>query len=303
MFIGKDGCRNGPTAPMPSPETVAIACGRLSARLRPDWGGRMTHLRHFDYGDILAPTMEQEFEPFNWPRAGAYPLFPYHNRLYGASFIHAGIRHDLLPHPALAPDAMHGPAHRRPWAISDLSSVRVSLVLDYEADGDWPFSFRAGQSFMLEDESLTVELSITNLADMPAPMSLGWHPYLAAGLGRDARTDARLQYPLDAQNLPTGQPAAPRPKPAIPAAAGYTWHFTDWSSAQVDFDRFSLRLEADPVFGHLAVHRMERYLCLEPVSMAAGALGLSQAQREGQGLGTVAPGERLSGRIRLSIDL
>ena len=83
MFIGKDGCRNGLTAHMPSPETVAIACGRLSARLRPAWGGRMTHLRHFDYGDILVPTMEQEFEPFNWPRAGAYPLFPYHNRLYG----------------------------------------------------------------------------------------------------------------------------------------------------------------------------------------------------------------------------
>ena len=48
---------------------------------------------------------------------------------------------------------------------------------------------------------------------------------------------------------------------------------------------------------------MERYLCLEPVSMAAGALGLPQAQREGQGLMTVGPGERLSGRIRLSIDL
>lgn len=48
MFTGKDGCRNGLTAPMPSPETVAIACGRLSARLRPAWGGRMTHLQHAD---------------------------------------------------------------------------------------------------------------------------------------------------------------------------------------------------------------------------------------------------------------
>jgi len=148
-----------------------------------------------------------------------------------------------------------------------------------------------------------VELKITNRANVPAPVSLGWHPYLAAGLGCDARTDAKLQYPLDAQNVPTGQPPAPRPKPAIPAATGYTLHFTDWSSAQVDFDRFSLRLEADAVFGHLAVHRMERYLCLEPVSMAAGALGLPQAQREGQGLMTVGPGEGLSGRIRLSIDL
>ena len=302
MFTGKDGCRNVLTDPMPSPETVAISCGQLSARLRPAWGGRMTHLHHADHGDILVPTGEEGFEPLNWPGAGAYPLFPYHNRLYGGSFVHAGIHYDLLPHPALAPDAMHGPAHRRAWEISSLSSDRIGLTLDYKADGEWPFSFRAEQSFLLDDAGLTVELSITNLADVPAPMAMGWHPYLAAGLDCDARTDARLQYPLDAQNVPTGQPPELFPKPAIPAATGYTLHFTDWSNAQVQCGRFSLRLEADPVFGHLAVHRMDRYLCLEPVSMAAGTFGLPQAGREGQGLRIAAPGERLSGRIRLSID-
>lgn len=301
MFIGRGGYQNGLTALMPSPETVAISCGPFSARLRPAWGGRMTHLHHADHGDILVPTSEEGFEPLNWPRAGAYPLFPYHNRLYGGSVVHAGIRHDLLPHPVLAPDAMHGPAHRRAWEISDLDFDRAGLVLDYEADGEWPFSFRAEQSFLLENTGLTVDLSITNLADVPAPMALGWHPYLAAGLGCDARTDARLQYPLDPQNVPTGQPAVPRHNAAIPAATGYTLHYTDWSNAHVQFDRFSLRIEADLLFGHLAVHRMDRYLCLEPVSMAAGALGVPETQRQASGVRIVPPGERLSGRIRLSI--
>lgn len=301
MFTGRGGYQNVLTDPMPSPETVAISCGPFSARLRPAWGGRITHLHHADHGDILVPTGEDGFEPLNWPRAGAYPLFPYHNRLYGGSFVHAGIRHNLLPHPALAPDAMHGPAHRRAWEISDLDFDRAGLVLDYEADGEWPFSFRAEQSFLLENTGLTVDLSITNLADVPAPMALGWHPYLAAGLGCDARTDARLQYPLDPQNVPTGQPAVPRHNTAIPAATGYTLHYTDWSNAHVQFDRFSLRIEADPVFGHLAVHRMDRYLCLEPVSMAAGALGVPETQREVFGVRIIPPGERLSGRIRLSI--
>ncbi|PYG57544.1 aldose 1-epimerase [Rhizobium sp. UGM030330-04] len=301
MFTGKDGYRNGLTDPMPLPETVAISCGPLSARLRPAWGGRMTLLHHADHGDILVPTSEEGFEPLNWPRAGAYPLFPYHNRLYGGSFVHTGVRHDLLPHPALAPDAMHGPAHRRAWEISDLDSDRARLLLDYEADGEWPFSFRAEQSFLLENTGLTVDLSITNVADVAAPMALGWHPYLAAGVGCDARTDARLQYPLDPQNVPTGQPAVPRHNAAIPAATGYTLHYADWSNAHVQFDRFSLRIEADPVFGHLAVHRMDRYLCLEPVSMAAGALGLPEIQREASGVRIVPPGEHLLGRIRLSV--
>ncbi|MES4991655.1 MULTISPECIES: aldose 1-epimerase [Agrobacterium tumefaciens complex] len=286
---------------MPLPETVAIACGQLSARLRPAWGGRMTHLHHADYGDILAPATGEDFEPFNWPRAGAYPLFPYHNRLYGSSFVHAGIRHELSPHPALAPDAMHGPAHRRAWEISGLASDRAGLVLHYEADGEWPFSFRAEQSFLLEDAGLTVDLSITNLADVPAPMALGWHPYLAAGFGCEARTDARLEYPLDPQNVPTGQAAVLRQTTVIPAATGYTEHYTGWSNAHVQFDGFSLLIEADPVFGHLAVHRMDSYLCLEPVSTAAGALGLPEAQREALGVRIVAPGKHLSGRIRLSV--
>ncbi len=286
---------------MPSPETVSIASGPLSARLRPGWGGRMTHLRHAVYGDIVVPTADLEFRPFDWPRAGAYPLFPYHNRLYGGTFIHAGTRHRLRPHPALAPDAMHGPAHRRRWDIAGLASDSVGLALDYEEDADWPFSFRAEQFFSLEENCLTVSLSITNLADRPAPAALGWHPYFAAGTGCDASTDARLQYPLDARNVPTGDMATPRTDPAIPATTGYTLHFCDWSKADVQCDDFSLSLSADPIFGHLAVHRMDRYLCLEPVSMVAGALGMAEGEREKRGVSIVSPGERLSGSIRLTI--
>ncbi len=302
MFTGSDACLNGLMAHMLLPETVTIAFRQLSARLRPSWGGRMTHLHHEDHGDILAPTAGESFDPFNWPRAGAYPLIPYHNRLYGGSFVHADIRHDLLPHPALSPDAMHGPAHRRSWDISSLAADQCTLVLDYKADAEWPFSFRAEQSFMLESNRLTVELSITNLEDRPAPVSLGWHPYFAAELGCDASTDAKLQYPLDVQNVPTGQQAVPRSKPTIPATTGYTLHFTDWSYARISFDSFSLLLEADPVFSNLAAHRMDRYLCLEPVSMVAGALGLPEPERNGRGVETISPGQRLSGCIRLSIE-
>lgn len=56
MFTGSDACRNGLMAHMLLPETVTIAFRQLSARLRPSWGGRMTHLHHEDHGDILVPT-------------------------------------------------------------------------------------------------------------------------------------------------------------------------------------------------------------------------------------------------------
>ena len=280
---------------------ISIASGPLSARFRPDWGGRMTHLMHAGMGDILAPTQTDVFDPYDWPRAGAYPLAPYHNRVYGASFVESGKTHRLLPHPALTPDAMHGPAHRRPWHVASVAEDRVTLRLNYEADDEWPFAFRAEQHFRLEPDRLIVELSIINASAVSAPVSLGWHPYFAVPLSSHAETDAKLEYPLDALNVPTGDEPHPRAISPIPTAVGYTLHFRNWSTATVELDKGTLLLEADPIFDHLAVHRMEKYLCLEPVSMAAGALGLPETERESRGLRTLPPEGRLSGRISLSI--
>jgi aldose 1-epimerase len=287
---------------MPSPEAVAIACGPLRARFVPAWGGRMTHLEHAELGDILQPTTDQVFDPWNWPRAGAYPLFPYHNRLPGAAFRHRGKTYRLRPHPALAGDAMHGPAHRRAWRIEDADAHSLTLVLAYPADDDWPFSFEARQRFSLDHNGLMIALALTNTAPVPAPAAIGWHPYLAAYPANPAGTDAQLAYPLDALFLPNGEPAFRRGSQAVPSEPGYTVHFTDWTRAWLNRAGSTITLAADPVLAHLAVHRMQRYLCFEPVSAAAGALALPEQRRGVSGLAGLAPGATLSGHIRLTID-
>ncbi len=288
---------------MPSPEEVRIASGPFSARIRPAWGGRMTHLAHADFGDLLVPTTAEIFEPWNWPKAGAYPLFPYHNRFYGAQFAHSGVEYDVLPHPALRADAMHGPAHRRPWRVASQTANQATLSLEYAADAEWPFAFEAKQSFSLTGQGLSVELTITNRAAVPAPAAIGWHPYFAVGLDRDVWTDASLAYPLDARDVPTGSPPCARAASTLPATAGYTQHLASWSKARMDVDGgFHLALEADTIFHHLAAHRTENYVCLEPVSMAAGALHQPQQHRGDWGLKILAPGGSLTGTIRLHID-
>jgi aldose 1-epimerase len=161
---------------MLSPDAIVLRAGLLEARLKSGHGGRMTHLRHRDLGEILVPTPDAEFEPLNWPKAGAYPLFPYHNRLKAAAFEHEGKRHVLVPHPALRTDAMHGPAHRRPWRIATESEDAANLVLDYAADADWPFDFRAEQGFRLFPDRLEIALTLTNTGNGPMPGGLGWHP-------------------------------------------------------------------------------------------------------------------------------
>jgi len=286
---------------MPLPDMVEIASGPLLARFAPGWGGRLTHLVHAELGDILVPTHETEFDPWTWPKAGAYPLFPYHNRVAGAAFSHLGRDYTVVPHPALAGDAMHGPAHRRGWRIEEHASDRVTLRLDYRTDDEWPFSFTAWQTFILDDRGLSLKLKLVNRADHPAPAVIGWHPYIQASLDDKAYTDATATYVLDRLNMPIIYVPVPRGYATIPASSGYTLHFCNWKRAELLRDQAKLVISADPMFGHIAVHRTERYLCLEPVSAAAGVLRLPESERRASGFAVLGQGEHLSGRIRMSI--
>ncbi len=286
---------------MPLPDMVEVASGPLSARFAPRWGGRLTHLVHAELGDILVPTHETKFHPWDWPKAGAYPLFPYHNRVAGAAFSHRGKDYAILPHPALLGDAMHGPAHRRAWRIEEHATDRVTLTLDYRADNEWPFSFTAWQTFSLDDRGLSLKLKLVNRADRPAPAVIGWHPYIRASLDDEAYTDATAAYALDPLNMPISSVPVHRDDETIPASSGYTLHFCKWSKAALLRGNAKIELSAETIFGHIAVHRTERYLCLEPVSAVAGVLGLPESERQASGLVLLGPDEHLSGRIRMSI--
>jgi aldose 1-epimerase len=286
---------------MLSPEAVVLSAGSLEARLKPEIGGRMTHLRHRDLGEILVPTPDAAFEPLNWPKAGAYPLFPYHNRVKGAAFEHDGKHVALVPHPALATDTIHGPAHRRPWKVENASKDAANLVLDYAADEDWPFVFRAGQGFRLFPDRLEITLTLINTGNSPMPGGLGWHPYFATSRMSRVETDACLRWPTDEIGLPIGGAEARRATRL--AASDFTEHFSAWSEASAEVDAGgTISLSADAGLPHLVAHRTPCYLCLEPVSHVAGALRLPQRSWSDRGLAILRSTERMQGKIVLRVN-
>ncbi|MGV8938253.1 MAG: aldose 1-epimerase [Allorhizobium sp.] len=262
----------------------------------------MTHFSRIGMGDIVVPITDAAFDPLYWPKAGAYPLFPYHNRMSGARFTQDGHAYAVTAHPSLNCDAMHGPAQRRPWHVVSHQNDRLELALDYTADDDWPFSFRAVQIFTIDGEGLDIGLRLTNASDASAPAGMGWHPYLAASLERDTDCDAAIAFPLNDLNLPTGDAGVSREPGPLPASAGYTIHLAQWTRASVALDcGVAMEITADRNLPHLAVHRMTGYLCIEPVSHVAGAYVLPPAERATAGIKTLAPGETLAGGLRLRL--
>ena len=281
---------------------ITIGAGAVSASFRPDAGGRISRLTHRVFGEILMPMDDGSFDPYHWPKAGAYPLFPFHNRIRGGLVHHEGRVLQLAPHPALSPDVMHGPAHLRPWQVIDHARDQLSMRLDYSADADWPFDFRAEQEFRVREGSLTIGLRLVNIGALPMPGGLGWHPYFASGLRQPATTNAALSYPLDPLNLPTGAPAERRQPGPLPDHAGYTIHLRDWSSASLMMESGAMvTIGAGPTLPHLAVHRMPTYLCLEPVSHRAGALGSPGEALAEDVVASIDPGEYVKALIKVEV--
>lgn len=290
---------------MPSPDwperLLSIRSGPLTARFIPENGGRMTHLVHERLGDILVPTAGPEFEPLNWPKAGGYPLFPYHNKLLSAAFEHEGRRHSVVPHPSSGIDAQHGPAHRRPWHVVSQAEDRIELALDYRADADWPFDFRAVQRFTLSDDRLDIELSMTNTGESSMPGGFGWHPYFSAGFDDPASCDATRIWPVGEAGIPNGMPAEARGEHRL-AGEGLTIFLSDWREAKATTaGGAKITITAGPELPHIVAHRTPAYICLEPVSHVAGVFGFASENQQDAGLFVLAPGEARLARLSLGI--
>ncbi|EPX83600.1 hypothetical protein Salmuc_02208 [Salipiger mucosus DSM 16094] len=285
-------------------ETYDIRNARLAARFAPSAGGRILSLTHVEHGDILVPLRDTSFDPANWPKAGAFPLFPFHNRLRDAAFRLAGQQVRLRPNTANGKDVMHGPAHRRPWRLALREADLLEMVLDYRSDEDWPFDFTARQRFELKEDGLAIRLELTNTGRFDMPGGIGWHPYfMHSGEIRVRVTAARQWTPFGPAGLSASvawnNAASCDPGPAT----GVTRHYSGWrtATAQVD-DGIAISLSGDAALSHLAVLQKTDYLCIEPASHVAGALETLPNACAETGLRLLRPGERLSGTTLLRVN-
>jgi aldose 1-epimerase len=279
-------------------QRIELRAGPMRAVLFPAAGGRVGQLHHALAGDVLVPLADARFNPMQWPRAGAYPLVPYHNRIAGARLVNNGETIQLVPHPAAAPHSLHGPAHRRPWRVVDAAGVAARLALEYAEDEDWPWPFLAEQHFELSPLGMTVTLSVTNRGQTSMPAGLGWHPYFNSAGPASANAEFCWRHADD--YLPDGLRA-----PATQAAIGApTAYLQEWSgAAAVLLSGARLTIGADPLFAHLVLHRSDGITCIEPVSHVANGFNLAAQGVADTGTVWLDPGATLAGKIWLCLQL
>jgi aldose 1-epimerase len=246
-------------------------------------------------------------------QTSSYPLIPYSNRIAGGRFSFDGVDYRLGLNFGDHPHSVHGNAWQRPWRVDEVEPSRCRLTfhhrpMGHEAEG-WPFAYRAEQLFTLDEDGLTIRLSLENEDGRPMPAGFGLHPFFPKRPGTSLRFATVGVYRNGPDSLPAGNDPVPdewnyrtlRPlgEPKLDNC------FNGWDGqAEIRFedDNLVLRMEADPVFGHLVVYvpSGRDYFAVEPVSHMNDAI--HHLDIAGNGLKILQPGETLAGTVRFLVE-
>ena len=132
-------------------------------------------------------------------KLGCFPLVPWSNRIAEGGFDCPDGWLSLEPNSVTDPRPIHGSAWQQPWQVVSQAQDEVVLQLDCNI----PFAYRARQRFYLSEGCLSIEVTVTHLAEHAAWHGLGLHPYLPRTTGTRLQATARQVWMCDATKLPT----------------------------------------------------------------------------------------------------
>lgn len=287
---------------------ITLTNGHLEAEIAPLLGARLCRLRALESNiDLVVPLDSWNAPENGWPKAGAYPLIPYSNRIANAQLDFEGETYSLAPHPLDLPNTLHGHAQRCVWAVHARSDQGVELVLNEPATEDWPWPFEAHITYTLDDSSLVVDFVLRNKGAPAMPAGLGWHPFLALDHDSAIHFEAKRCWELDDTFLPTGANHSSAHATTLTRAdwqhAPCAIYASEWTGAShITRDTGIVRLMANEPFTHLVAYtpRSGTFFCLEPVSHVANGFNLAVRGIEGTGMRTLQPNETLSASTTLA---
>jgi aldose 1-epimerase len=138
-------------------------------------------------------------------KLGCFPLVPWSNRIAKGGFDCPDGWQSLTANSLNDPLPIHGSAWQQPWQVIVHTPNEAVLQLDSSI----PFAYRARQRLHLSQGKLSIELSVTHLAERAAWHGLGLHPYLPRTANTRLQAPARQVWFCDTTRLPTQRGALP----------------------------------------------------------------------------------------------
>lgn len=281
---------------------MELANDEITLRLAPKIGGAVAA---FDWRGraVFRPALaDRALQP---TAQACFPMLPYVGRIGGGRFPWRGEDH-RLPVNAPSIDAVnpiHGYGWLAPWGC-EFTDQGAVMRFDY-LGGDWPWAFRAEQTFRLSDDGYIHGVSLTNLADEPMPAGFGLHPYFPRNPETRllARFTAEVIAPPDgldahdeAQDWWDGQPVSARVVDNAYAGREGPMRLV-WPDRDIALSIIpSAGLPHATVFAPAGAD----FVCVEPISHLPDALNAAPLAIR-QDLRALAPGETWTETVTFSV--
>jgi aldose 1-epimerase len=285
------------------PEVGASVLNLRSASGRPV-------LRHVDPASVQTSS-----------QCGSFTLLPYSNRIRDARFSFEGREVQLMAGQSglvQGGSVQHGDVRNRPWQVEQVSGTHLVCTWSSEqfSDINWPWAFSARVEYILHGPHFDTSVTLTNGSESQMPAGMGLHPYFARienGLDPTLSFQAGGVYHTDDSFIPTQgpQPIAPELDFSVARAIGaaqYNHVFSSWDGVArlawaAEGTERALVMTADGVYSHLVLFTApDGSLAIEPVTHSTDAFNLAATGIHGTDMRVLAPGQSLSGAVRLSLE-
>lgn len=276
--------------------TVRIHLDGYEATISPSAGARLlklTYEHNNQHIDCVVPFGQvTHIDAHHWPKAGAFVMLPFTNRLDPAQFEWQGRQVNLV-NGSSSGQGLHGFGHRSDWKIVNSSDSHVVLEWNHSvSNSEWPWVFHAKLTYSVSALGLSVALSVCNADISSMPVSLGWHPFIPlqkvdASVPSMLMFSAARKHDIGLDGLGVAHLSDDSQANCVFTEDGKTPNTTAYECFGGDVEIFlekNLRLKLTSQHApHLLVHRPKElpFVCVEPVGSLPGALkNYTQPQRE-----------------------
>ncbi len=286
---------------------VSLESETQRLQLAPELGGSVTAWE-WKTGDQWLPLFR------TWDGASGdrytvacFPLVPWSNRITQGGFEHEGRFYPIHANRTEEHYPIHGDGWLQEWSVTEHTDNRLKLSLDSHGFDHSPYHYRSTQTFLLLQDGLQIDLTVTHTGQQGLPYGLGLHPYFV----RTARTC--LQFKPEGVWLSGGDPIPTEHVAVFPPTWDYNMPssldgplidncYTGWNGkAIIDYpDRdLSLTIVMPDCNGYALLFRPPGgdFFCLEPVTHPIDAFHMA-----GQpGLVQLAHGDSLALRTKFLV--
>ena len=284
-----------------SGESLLLQNAGSEVLICPHIGGAIAHYVWNEL-DILRRAPDDAISDENVRQMGSYALVPYSNRIGNAQLIAGDRTYALQPNFPPEPHSIHGFGWQRAWRIESSTTDSVQLSLGHDPDDAWPFSCHSRQSICLNDNALTLELSVTNLDTHPMPAGLGFHPFFPVTEEAYLQSQWNGVWKAGPDLLPHAWECSSPATDFSHSRSISGWRidncFTGWNrTASLKYAEYRVAISASEACSNMVVYSpgdQRNFIALEPVTHINNGFALAAQGHLNTGVRELEPGESLS---------